>query len=90
MTHTCSFWRCANSIGLFLVIFYVLCFLRYSIYPVSQELHLSTLQVAYFGFSGMNFPSFILGAVQTYLWAYIGLGIWQLVGCCFKIEKCDK
>ena len=88
--NNCSYWKCANRIGLFLVILFVVCFLWYYIHPVEQTLHLKLFKMSFFVFSGMNFGSFILGAIQTYIWAYIGVGIWQLVGCCVKAGKCDK
>lgn len=86
----CNYWRCANAIGLFLVVLFAVCFFWYFIRPVEQGLHLKLFQMAYLGFDGMNFLSFVLGAIQTYVWAYIGLGLWQLVGCCFKAGSCDK
>lgn len=84
----CSYLKCANRIGLFLAILFALCFVWYFIRPVGQEIHLAMFRMSYFGFSGMNLTSFIFGAVQTYIWAYIILGIWRLVGCCPK--KCCK
>jgi len=86
----CSFLKCANSIGLFLVALFAICFLWYYIRPVEQVLHLKLFRMAYFGFRGMNVVSFVLGAVQTYIWAYVAIGIWQIVGCCFKAGKGDK
>lgn len=86
----CGYWVCANRIGLFLVILFVICFIWYYIGPGDKSLHLRLFQLSFYGFSGVNFGSFILGAIQSYIWAYIGLGIWQLVGCCFKSGECKK
>ena len=83
----CNYWKCANLIGLFLVILFTVCFFWYFIRPIEQDLHLRLFKMAYLGFSGMNPLSFIFGAIQTYIWAYIGVGIWYLVGCCYKGEK---
>lgn len=79
-----SWWRFANGLGVFFVVLFVICFFWYYIRPVEQELHISLLRLAYFGFDGMNLSSFILGAVQSYIWAYIAVGIWYLVGCACK------
>lgn len=86
----CNYWKCANRIGLFLAILFVLCFARLAWYPVESGLHLSMLKLTFFGFSGVNFASFVLGIVQVYIYAYIGVGIWQLVGCCLKDGECHK
>lgn len=86
----CNFWKCANRIGLFLAALFVLCFLWYYIHPVEQEYHLRSLRLAFIGYSGMNGVSFVLGAVQAYIWAYIGLGLWHLFGCCMKSGQCEK
>lgn len=82
----CSYWRCANRVGLLLVALFVFCFLWYYLRPVEQELHLKLLRMSYFGFNDMGGLSFILGAVQTYIWGYIAVGIWWLLGCCFNCK----
>jgi len=79
--------RCANSIGLFLAVLFIICFAWFYIRSAEQELHLSLLSLSYFGFSGMNLTSFISGLIQTYIWGYIIAGIWQLVGCCYKANN---
>jgi len=84
----CSYWRCANSIGLFLLILFTLCFVWFYINPAQQTLHLDLLELTFIGYDGMNAKSFALGAAQSYIWAYVGLAIWQLVGCCFKVGEC--
>lgn len=80
----CNYWRCANRIGLFLALLFIVCFVWHSFYPVDAELRVKLFQMAFLGFNGMNFSSFILGLIQSYIWGYIGLGLWFLVGCCFK------
>lgn len=86
----CGFWRCGHKIGLFLVVLFVLCFLWYFFRPVEQVLHLGLLKISFIGYTGMNFSSFLAGFVQSYIWGYIGVGIWMLVGCCMKRgSKCD-
>ncbi len=90
MKGSCNFWRCANRVGLFLAILFAICFLWFYINPVEQEMHLSMFRISYLGFEEMNFTGFVLGAVQSYLWAYVGLGVWQLVGYCFKPSECCK
>ena len=77
-----NFLQHANHLGLFLTLLFVVCFIWYYLRPAEQNLHLQLLKLSYFGFSGMNFGSFILGAVQSYLWGYIFFGLWQLSGCC--------
>lgn len=86
----CNYWRCANRIGLFLVALYVICFFWYFVNPSARELHLQLFELSYLGYSGMNVVSFISGALQTYVWAYIGLGLWQVLGCCFTSGDCQK
>lgn len=80
----CSYIKCANRVGLFLAVLFVICFVWYYINPAERELHQSLLKLTYIGFSGMNAVSFVLGALQTYVWGYIIVGIWKYVGCCLK------
>ena len=80
-----SYLKLANSVGLFLVILFAICFLWYFIMPAERELHLKLFRIAYSGFSGMNLLGFVFGAIQSYLWGYIGVGIWRLVG--YKTSK---
>lgn len=90
MKGKCSYWHCANRIGLFLAMLFVICFVWFYINPAETDLHLRNLRLAFIGFSGMNFSSFLLGLVQSYVWAYVGVGIWSLIGCCLKSDKCEK
>ncbi|MBI5023021.1 MAG: hypothetical protein HZC05_02550 [Candidatus Magasanikbacteria bacterium] len=87
----CNYWRCANRIGLFLAILFVFCFVFHYFRPVDAELRVKLFQMAFLGFSGMNFASFVLGLIQSYIYAYIGFGLWFLVGCCIKSgAECEK
>jgi len=82
----------ANHVGFFFVLLFAVCFAWYFIHPVEQEMHLAMFRVSFFGFSGMNFLSFVYGAIQVYIWAYIFVGLGYLVslvcGCC-KNGKCE-
>lgn len=80
----CSYWRAANHVGLFLVVLFVICFSWYFIRPVEQDLHFRLLKLSFFGYDGMNLMSFILGAIQSYIWGYIFVGICYLTGCSHK------
>ena len=80
--NNCSYLKCANRISLFLVVLFIVCFFWYYIRPIEQDLHLRLLRLSFFGFSGMNISSFIFGAIQSYIWGYIIVGLLRLVGCC--------
>ena len=84
----CDYWKCSNAIGLFLVGLFAICFLWFFINPVEQELHLALFKLSYWGFAEMNVAGFFLGAIQSYLWAYLAVGLWSLVGCCMKGGDC--
>ncbi len=81
----------ANShrVGLFFVLLFVICFVWFYIRPVEQGLHLNLLRLSYFGYDGMNVTSFIFGAIQSYIWGYIAVGLWYLTGGCpiYKMLK---
>lgn len=88
---SCGYLRCANRVGLFLLILYAICFVWHYVSPGDSDLRVKLFQMAFFGFSGMNFLSFVLGAFQVYVWAYVGVGIWYLVGCCHaRGDECQK
>ncbi|NQT49865.1 hypothetical protein HQ571_04185 [Candidatus Kuenenbacteria bacterium] len=86
----CCSWKCANHLGMFFLVLFVICFLWYYIRPVEQEMHLSMLKMSFFGFDGMNVMSFILGAIQAYIWGFIVSGVWALVGCHGKNKECKS
>jgi len=84
---SCNFWKCGSAVGLFLVALFVVCFAWYFIHPVEQTLHMQMFKLSYFGFEEMNASGFVLGAIQTYIWGYVAVGLWHLVGCCMKSGK---
>lgn len=84
MSHKCGYLKCSNAIGLFLAILFAICFAWYFINPVKQEMHLAMFKITYYGFQEMNLIGFILGAAQSYIWAYVAVAVWYLVGCCMK------
>ena len=73
------YWRQANQLGLFFIALFVICFLWFYARSVEKELHVQLFRLAFLGFSGMNFLGFILGAIQSYVWGYIFVGIWRTV-----------
>lgn len=85
----CGFWKCANRIGIFLALIFIICFFWWR--PAdTADLHLKLLRMAFLGFDGLNAKSFVLGLAQSYLWAYVGVALWSLAGCCMKSNKCEK
>ena len=84
MNNKINYLNFANRLGIFLVVLFVICFAWYYIRSVEQGLHLQLFRLFYFGFSEMNFSAFILGAIQTYLWAYILMGTWKLIDFIFN------
>lgn len=76
--------RLANRLGIFLALLFTICFAWFYINPIEQDLHLQLFRMAYFGFEEMNLVAFLAGAVQSYLWAYVGVGLWQLVSIAAK------
>jgi len=76
------FMHAANHVGLFFMVLFAICFAWYFIMPVERELHMSMFRMSFFAFDGMNLMGFISGLVQVYIWAYIFVGAWFLVGRC--------
>ena len=72
-----NFIQSSNRIGIFLAVLFAICFVWFYIRPIEQDLHLNMFRIAYFGFEEMNLVSFLAGAVQSYLWAYIGVAVWR-------------
>lgn len=70
--------RFANRLGIFLALLFAVCFAWFAIRPVAQDLHLQLFRMAYLGFEEMNLTAFIWGAAQSYLWAYVGVALWQV------------
>lgn len=78
-----------HRIGLFFVLLFALCFAWFYIHPTEQDLHMKLFQISFFEFDGMNLKSFLLGAIQTYVWGYIAIILWHLTGYCpiYKMLK---
>ncbi|NGX28177.1 MAG: hypothetical protein K940chlam1_00352 [Candidatus Anoxychlamydiales bacterium] len=74
-----------NHVGIFLALLFIICFVWFWIRPVNQTLHMQLLEIFFYGFRGMNFGSFILGLIQSYIWGYIGVILWHWTcRCCYK------
>ncbi len=68
----------SHKVGVFIALFFILCFLWFFINPVAGELHKELFQLSFIGFQTMNFVGFILGLVQSYIWGYIAVGLWKI------------
>ena len=78
--------KLGNRVGIFLGLLFIVCFAWYWLRPVNQELHMDLFELLFYGFSGMNFPGFILGIIQSYVWGYIGAALWCISSCCGKCK----
>ena len=74
-----DYWQQANHLGVFFVALFLLCFIWFFIMPTEKELHEQLFRLTFLGFSGMNLWGFIAGAIQSYVWGYILVGIWRAV-----------
>lgn len=88
MAKKCNYLKCGNAVGLFLVVLFAVCFAWYFIHPVEQEMHLAMFKMSYLGFEEMNVVGFFLGAVQTYVWGYLVVGLWGVMGRMMKSDGC--
>jgi uncharacterized membrane protein YesL len=78
-----QYFKHANRIGIFLALLFIICFAWYWIRPMHQSLQMQIMEYSFFGFKSMNFFSFILGLIQSYIWGYIGVALWHISsGCC--------
>ncbi len=82
-----SFWKCANRLGMFFVLLFIVCFIWYFVRGAEVELHMQLLKLSFFGFKDMGVMSFILGAIQSYVWGHIFTGLWCLVCGCGMMKK---
>jgi len=76
-----NFWRTGTKLGLFFVVIFTVCFIWYFLRGGSAELrqlHNDLLALAFFGWTGMNFFSFVLGLVQSFIWGYIAVALWKI------------
>lgn len=78
-----NYWQVGTRVGLFFAILFIVCFAWFYIRVGSSELkqlHDSLFALSFFGWSGMNFVSFILGLMQSFVWGYIAVALWNLTG----------
>ncbi len=71
----------ANQLGTFFVILFIICFAWFFLRSGSAEiksLHNNLLALSFFGWSGFDAKSFILGSIQSFIWGYIAVLLWQL------------
>jgi len=74
-----NYFQHSNHLGLFFIVLFVICFVWFYLMSTEKELHEQLFRLTFLGFSGMNFWGFILGAIQSYVWGYIFVGLWQAV-----------
>ncbi|NQT50322.1 hypothetical protein HQ571_06540 [Candidatus Kuenenbacteria bacterium] len=84
MKNKSKYWQQANQLGLFFIALFIVCFLWFYLRSVEKELHEQLFRLTFLGFSGMNLFGFISGAIQSYVWGYIFVGIWKSI---LKIKK---
>jgi len=80
--------KTGNRVGIFLALFFIVFFAWYWLRPVNQDLHEKFMEIFFYGFSGMNFPSFILGIIQSYVWGYVGAALWRIASAGCKENSC--
>lgn len=82
-----NFWKQGSRIGVFFVILFVICFAWFYVRnggPELKELHSSLFALSFFGWSGMNIVSFLLGIAQSFIWGFVLVILWDLSGAFFK------
>jgi len=77
MENKTNYWQQANRLGLFFIALFIVCFLWFYLRSAEKELHEQLFRLTFLGFSGMNLWGFILGAIQSYVWGYFFVGVWQ-------------
>lgn len=83
--HPKTYKKFALQVGSLFALAFVACFAWYWIRGGGAELqtlHLNSLKLAFFGFTGMNLASFVAGLVQSFIWGLIAVGLWRLAGIC--------
>lgn len=68
----------SHKIGVFIALVFIVCFLWFYINPVASNLHTELFKLSFIGFQEMNLFGFILGLIQSYIWGYFFVGLWQL------------
>lgn len=82
-----SFWKLGTKLGLFFAILFIVCFIWFFIRGGNEELrqlHDNLFALAFFGWGGMSFTSFILGLIQSFIWGYIVGVLWNIAGAFSK------
>lgn len=88
--------KCAHRLGLLFAFLFVLCFTgwwRLGLWDAGlKELHADLLRLTFIGFDDFNVKSFLLGLLQSYIWAYVAVILWHLAGCCSmgSCKECKK
>lgn len=82
-----DYLRYSNHIGIVLVIWCFIYFAWFYIHPTDRMLYEDFLRVSFFYFSGMNLTTFIVSAIQCYLWGYVAVGTWVLASKISGINK---
>ncbi|MBS0621505.1 MAG: hypothetical protein JSR80_00900 [Verrucomicrobia bacterium] len=86
-----GYLRHANHLGIFLAILFILCFAWQWIHPASSQAGLHLFESFFFGYTGKNILSFILGLIESYIWGYIFFGLYCLscrcAACCCHCKK---
>ncbi len=78
-----NFNKMGMKMGIFFVILFIVCFVWFYLRGGSTEikqLHDSLFALTFFGWSGMNFSSFVIGLIQSFVWGYISVALWGLAG----------
>lgn len=82
-----DFFKQAHRLGLFFIILFAVCFAWFYIQPEERELHVKLFRLSFLYFSEMNLLGIISGAIQSYLWGYIGVGMWALASKVVYFKK---
>lgn len=74
-----DYWYHANKIGLLFILLFAVCFFWPYFHAREFDLHSQLMQLSFFGYTGLNWSSFLVGVIQTYLWGYIVVIMWKIV-----------
>jgi len=77
----------SNRLGLFFLIWFVICVIWYYIQPAQSVLYMQLFKLNFLDFTGMNVQSMILGAIQSYILGYIGVATWMLASILGGLKK---
>lgn len=90
-SHHDDYWYHANKIGLLFILLFAICFFWPYFHADQIMLHIQIMDMSFFGFTGLNWPSFVSGVIQSYFWGYIVVIIWKIVclsSCCDESSNC--